>query len=500
MNKIKLNNSIICFIPILVFLPISLQIIYKFHLGGIDLFFDFLKSALIPKINNEIIYILIKRLNETIFISILSWIISINLGIIFGVLSSDIFYNFIKIPILIKVFIRFILTIIRSLHEFIWCLILIQIFGMNLSIGILAICIPFTAINAKVIREQIDLINSKKIESIKNLEANRFISLITILWSTISKTLNNFGAYRLECCIRSTSILGLFGIGGIGTSLFLSFQALNFREMWTYLWSLVFLIIIFNYLLNKLKIVKIKPLVFTVFLLISIFISAFYTFFILNSILNYKTIQILFLNKNIFSNNYLIFNNFLFSIFETIILSISATAIAISLPPFLLLISQNRYFIYFLKVIAFYLRLIPPPILILILLMFNEPSLSLAIITLGIHNAAITFKLLNKNLNQLEDSNYIAMKSIGLSDRLSWLFGMFSMQFKSYLSYCSYRSDILIRETAIVGLVGSIGIGWHLNESIGSFAWNEVIIILCTYSSIAIFGELINGKIKSKLN
>ena len=40
----------------------------------------------------------------------------------------------------------------------------------------------------------------------------------------IINTFNNFGLYRLECSIRSTVILGLFGIGGIGTSIFLSFS------------------------------------------------------------------------------------------------------------------------------------------------------------------------------------------------------------------------------------------------------------------------------------
>ena len=50
-----------------------------------------------------------------------------------------------------------------------------------------------------------------------------------------------------------------------------------------------------------------------------------------------------------------------------------------------------------------------------------------------------------------------------------------------------------------MGVIGSVGLGWQLQESLGSFAWEEVIVILFAYSSIAIIGELINGKIKSKL-
>ena len=76
---------------------------------------------------------------------------------------------------------------------------------------------------------------------------------------------------------------------------------------------------------------------------------------------------------------------------------------------------------------------------------------------------------------------------------------MFSQQSKSYLAYCAYRSDIIIRETAIVGVIGSVGLGWQLQESLISFAWQEVTTVLLAYSSIAIIGELINGKIKDGL-
>ena len=91
------------------------------------------------------------------------------------------------------------------------------------------------------------------------------------------------------------------------------------------------------------------------------------------------------------------------------------------------------------------------------------------------------------------------MKSLGVAKRSSWLFGLFVKQAKSYLAYCAYRSDIIIQRNSYFGVIGSVGLGWQLQESLSSFAWDEVIIILFAYSSIAIIGELINGKIKSNL-
>ena len=499
MNKIKLNATSLSFIPILVFLPIAYQIIINLHFNGVSLFKEFLISAFNPEINNETIFIVIKRLNETILIALSSWIISILFGCIFGILTSNIFYKIFNLPFLFKNIIIFFLTIIRSIHEIIWGLILMQLYGINFTIGIIAICIPSIAINSKVFAEQLNNIDSKIFESIKYLNGPKVSSLLTLIWNPIIDTFYNFGEYRLECAIRSSVILGLFGIGGIGTSIFLSFQTLNFRELWTYLWGLALLIAISKEVFKKIRFKKFNRnisflLVSIIFMIILFSLYFFLNFFLKN---NSPSAQIL---KNLFSSNsYSISFDFFRLIFETIILSLSSAAIAISFPPILMLIFRNKHGQIFIRAVFFILRLIPPPILILALLTFNNPSISLAALTLGLHNSGITGKLLFTNLRNQDNKDYIAMRSLGVSKRISWIFGLFVKQSKSYLTYCAYRSDIIIRETAILGVIGAIGLGWQLQESLSSFAWGEVLIILIAYSGIAIVGELMNGKIKSTL-
>ena len=93
MNKLKLNYTSLSFLPILVCIPLGYQLINNIHFGGFKLFQEFLISAFNPKIDNEIIITVINRLNETILIGFFSWLISIVLGAIFGILSSNIFYK-----------------------------------------------------------------------------------------------------------------------------------------------------------------------------------------------------------------------------------------------------------------------------------------------------------------------------------------------------------------------------------------------------------------------
>ena len=299
----------------------------------------------------------------------------------------------------------------------------------------------------------------------------------------IINTFKNFGLYRLECSIRSTVILGLFGFGGIGTSIFLSFQTLNFRELWTYLWSLAILIILSGLIFKKIKFNntnKILSIFFIAVFFITILSSfSYFLYFIFNNNFeNFNSVSPLFK-----SSSDLGLFDFLKLILETIILSLLSTGIAISLPPLVIGIFNSNTSKILIRIFSFLLRLIPSPVMLLTLLTFNNPSLSLAALTLGLHNAGITSKLLFTNLDSQDKRNYIAMKSLGISKKTSWLLGLFSQQSKSYLAYCAYRSDIIIRETAIVGVIGSVGLGWQLQESLSSFAWQEVTIVLIAYSS-----------------
>ena len=54
----------------------------------------------------------------------------------------------------------------------------------------------------------------------------------------------------MECALRSATLLGVFGLGGIGTELKLTLQSLQFSEFWTGLWLLMALSVVLEQLLG----------------------------------------------------------------------------------------------------------------------------------------------------------------------------------------------------------------------------------------------------------
>ena len=46
-----------------------------------------------------------------------------------------------------------------------------------------------------------------------------------------------------------------------------------------------------------------------------------------------------------------------------------------------------------------------------------------------------------------------------------------------------------MRETAVVGVVGGVGLGWQLQESLSSFNWAQVFLVTATYTALTLIGE-----------
>ena len=140
------------------------------------------------------------------------------------------------------------------------------------------------------------------------------------------------------------------------------------------------------------------------------------------------------------------------------------------------------------------LRLIPPPLVALLLLLCTGPSISVAALALALQSLGVMGRLLKEGINNQSKSLYTAILLSGSGKRLAWLYGNLSQQSKSYLAYAAYRTDVLLRETAVVGVVGGVGLGWQLQESLSSFDWAQVMYVTTAYSTLTLMGEAMSER------
>ena len=498
MKLIKPVSTLLTLIPSIAYIPILIEIIKGFHIGGLNIIFQFLSSAIKPSFNQEVVKSAWEGLQITIATALTSWVISMLIGILLGVLSTDLFWKSIPKFSYLGKFIKYSLAIPRSIHEVVWGLLFIQILGLNIWVAIISIVIPYSALTARVISEQLDSFDIQPLIAIKQTGSNIMSSFITILLPKLIPIVSTYGSYRFECAIRGATLLGIFGLGGIGTELYLTLKSFEFNEMWTCLWMLWLAMILLEKFIRLFRTHLSENISFKNSFLISISIFTLSLSLGIGWLYNlnfelFTPLSFSYLNLPSFVEIRNGFNSLpLFKlIITTILITLFASGIAIGTPPLLLVLFPGKFPLKFQNLIWIFFRLIPPPLTTILILLFTNPNISVAALSLGITHMGVMGRLLTDKILNQEKSIYGAIKSNGSSKQSATLYGILAPQSNSYLAYGAYRSDVILKETAIIGAVGGVGLGWQLQESLSSFDWAQVMIITATFSLLTISGEFL---------
>lgn len=149
---------------------------------------------------------------DTIMMSFLGSALGAMAAVPFAILSSQ---NINSNKILLQ-FIRFILSILRTIPTLIIALIATYIFGIGTFAGTLAIGIFTFSVVAKMLYEQIETVDMKPFEAMESMGATNLEAFLAAVMPQVLPAFLSIGLYTLEINIRSAAILGYVGAGGIG--------------------------------------------------------------------------------------------------------------------------------------------------------------------------------------------------------------------------------------------------------------------------------------------
>ncbi len=487
-------------------IPVMAVIIGNLHLGGLNTLFRFFISSFTPSLNSQVLQSAWNGLQVTFGFAILAWSLSLFLGVLLGLLGSYNLCSFFNISPVIATVIRRTLTVPRAIHEVLWGLLILQICGLSPWIALVAMTIPYTAHMARVFSEQIDNISLKELIAIKLTGSRNLESLITAITPKIIPIIATFGFYRLECAVRGATLLGIFGLGGIGTELQLSLMSLQFNQMWTSLWMLFISLFLLEKAIEWIQQPKFyinNTGVYTITFISSLIFSILISLLLLNylGINFFEGLHFTPIHPPNFYRFIEAFKslNWVQLILDTLILTFVASCIAIGLPPLIFMNVHSNIGQGIVSIILILLRLMPAPLVIILLLLSTTPSTSVVALALGLQNLGVLGRILRDNINKQGDQLFNSVLSTGATNSNAWLYGRFIQESISYLSYSIYRTDIILRETIVVGAVGGVGLGWQLQESLSSFAWEEVILISIVFVCITLIGESINEQMQKAL-
>ncbi|OFB50914.1 phosphonate ABC transporter, permease protein PhnE [Staphylococcus haemolyticus] len=183
---------------------------------------------------------LLRGLLETFAIAVIGTFIAAIICIPFAFLGAQ---NLIKIRPVTGIT-KFILSVIRVFPEIVMALIFIKAVGPGSFSGVLALGIHSVGMLGKLFVEDIERLDFTSVEALKASGANKTKTLIFAVIPQILPTFLSLVLYRFELNLRSASILGLIGAGGIGTPLIFALQTRSWDRVGIILIGLVIMVAI----------------------------------------------------------------------------------------------------------------------------------------------------------------------------------------------------------------------------------------------------------------
>ena len=188
---------------------------------------------------------------QTVLFAAAAMSLALPLGLALGVLASDRFWTLKERASseptarqrVLQAAVRTLIALMRSLHELLWAVLLLAALGLNSAAAVVSIAIPFAGTLAKVGSEMIDETSVQPPRALVGSGAGPLTALFVGVLPAAAPDLLSYSFYRFECAIRSAAVLGFFGYPTIGLYVAQSFENYQLREVWTYLYALIALVV-----------------------------------------------------------------------------------------------------------------------------------------------------------------------------------------------------------------------------------------------------------------
>jgi phosphonate transport system permease protein len=159
--------------------------------------------------------IYLKEMIITLHIAVWGTVLAIVCAVPFGLLSAS---NI--VPAWVYQPVRRMMDACRAINEMVFAMLFIVAVGLGPFAGVLALWVHTTGVLAKLFAEAVEAIDPRPVEGVR---ATGALAIEEIVFGVIPQVLPlwiSYSLYRLESNVRSASVVGMVGAGGIGVVLY----------------------------------------------------------------------------------------------------------------------------------------------------------------------------------------------------------------------------------------------------------------------------------------
>ncbi|MEP0912703.1 phosphonate ABC transporter, permease protein PhnE [Leptolyngbya sp. GB1-A1] len=149
--------------------------------------------------------------------------------------------------------IRRLLDAMRAINEVVFALIFVVAVGLGPFAGMLALFVHTTGTLGKLFSEAVESIDPGPVEGIRATGSSKLQEILFGVLPQVLPLWTSYTLYRFEADVRSASVLGIVGAGGIGVSLYQSFRSFQYQQVCAILIFLIVAVALIDTLSSRLR-------------------------------------------------------------------------------------------------------------------------------------------------------------------------------------------------------------------------------------------------------
>jgi phosphonate transport system permease protein len=387
-------------------------------------------------------------------------------------------------------------AVIRAVHELFWALIFLQLFGLSPLTGLLAIAIPYAGIFGKVYAEILEEADPGPLQALPagsgRVSAFCFVRLPDVWHQVTTYTL-----YRLECGIRSSAVLGFVGLPTLGYHLETAFSQGSYSEVAALLLLFYAVIATIRWWLRKpllpLYLVGAAALLPWSAGLAGGDMARFFT----HDIVPYPLrsgdgwasmpdwLGTMLVDQAL--------PGALATLQLTMVALVATGLLTMLFFPLVSPLLLGRPARGFGHVVLVVMRSTPEYILAFILLQLWGPSMLPAIVALALHNGAIIGHLVGRFTEGIA-LRPDAPRGI---DRYAW--EIVPRIYRQMLALLFYRWEVILRETAILGMLGIATLGFWIDSAFADLRFDRALLLIAVTAGLNLAVDAASRAIRARL-
>jgi phosphonate transport system permease protein len=367
-------------------------------------------------------------------------------------------------------------AVIRAVHELFWGLLFLQVFGLSTLTGLLAIAVPYSGIFAKVFGEffeEAERAPARALPVGSDALSVFWYARLPLVW----QHMKTYGAYRVECAVRASAILGFIGLPTLGFHLETAFRKGAYSEGAALLYLLLAIILSLKFWL--------KPKLVPVWLLAAVVwappvasstagsVARFLTEDIVPAPMRQTDWQWSQLGDWLLM---LAHDQILPGLGNTLILGTAAMLVtgllALMMFPLISPLFGRRISRTGGHGLLVVLRSLPEFLLAFVFVLMLGPSMLPGILALALHTGAIVAHLTGRFTESL------TLRSDASGGLNRYAFEVLPRVYPNFLAFLLYRWEIIMRETAILGILGIATLGFYVDSAFSELRLDRALVLI----------------------